>query len=89
MPSLMCKLWTWLLKLFTDLLTVIAEAMEVVIDTALGLVGSVLEKTGDLLGSPLLWLAIAAGGFLLLSRESDENGASGALTDSRLERREL
>lgn len=76
MSSTLCKLWTWLLKLFTDLLQVIADAMEVVIDTALGLVGSVVDGVGELLGGPLMWIALAAGGFWLLSRKSDEDESS-------------
>lgn len=78
MSSLLCKAWQWLLKMFRDLTRAIHEAMEMVVDAALGLVGSIADGVGDLLKKPvvLIGLGVLAYWFLTKDKKKEQEQAN-------------
>lgn len=78
---MLCKIWNFILTLFTDVLDAVAYALKTVGEVLVAVAKGVGEAVGSVVGSVfgggngILWIGIAAAAYFLFFRQN-ENGDS-------------
>lgn len=85
--NLVCKLFSFFLNLFKQVVDVVTETLVTLIDAGVQVLGAAIDGVGSLgsklLGSPIGIIAIGAGLWWLLSGDDDDRG-SGSRDDPSL-----
>lgn len=75
MRGLLCKIWQFLLNVFTDIVNAVAQALATIGTAVVDVLSQVAEAVGDALGingSTVLWIGLALGAYFLFGRDGDE-----------------
>lgn len=75
--NLWCKLWNFVLDMFVGAVDAIAYALKTVGTVLLGTAEALLSAAGSAISSvfsssPIVWIAVAAGAYLLLGKKKDD-----------------
>lgn len=75
MRGLFCKIWQFLLNVFTDIVNAVAQALATIGTAVVDVLSQVADAVGDALGisgSTFLWIALGLGAYFLFGGDDDE-----------------
>lgn len=75
MRGLLCKIWQFLLNVFTDIVNAVAQALATIGTAVVDVLSQVAEAVGDALGingSTVLRIVLALGAYFLFGGDDDE-----------------